>query len=372
MHFKWKRSFGGMLASSLVALVATTSLYAIPRAACEPKPDVCCEEPKPGPFAFAFPKDMNLACPRDFYIHIDALAFQAKEDGLTFGIEDASALNVPLSNGKALGFSSQNGDYGYNYGMRFGLGFYLNHDAWNLDFNWTWINITEYKRQMVQPSGSIVPSHLVGTTTPVGFYGLSASGKWNVHYDMLDIRLAKPYHVSRYVILKPHFGLRAGWIDQHYAVDYSGVGTATRTIFHADNDFWGVGSRLGFDSQWMLGKGFWLFGNFAASMLFGKFDISQRLAIPSTTADGYTVDDDHYQNCPNMEMMLGFGWGHFFSRSKYYVSLEAAYEFHEWWDQLNIRRFSSGQGSTGAFTNETVARGNLTLNGFSLKLALDF
>ena len=370
MHFKWKRSFGGMLASSLAALLATTSLYAIPRAHCDSKPEVCCEEPKPGPFAFAFPKDMNLACPRDFYIHVDGLLMQAKEDGLKFAVRDSNGISTAIANGDVLGFSDDNNDYGFQPGMRFGLGFYLNHDAWNLDFNWTWLNITNYESVSAQPSGALVPQFAVGTTTAANSYGPRASAKWTVHYDMLDIRLAKPYHVSRYLVLKPHFGLRAGWIDQHFAVDYAGTTGTTQFHQHADNDFWGVGSRIGFDTQWMLGKGFWLCGNFAASMIFGKFDVDQHLAMMN--ADGYDVTDDFYQNTPNMEMVLGFGWGHFFSRSKYYVSLEAAYEFHEWWDQLNIRKFASGMGSTGAFTNDTVSRGNFTLNGFSLKLALDF
>jgi hypothetical protein len=193
---------------------------------------------------------------------------------------------------------------------------------------------------------------------------------------MFDVRIAKAYHVSRYLIMKPHFGIRAGWIDQHFSTDYSGTSTSAQFHHHSDNDFWGIGSRLGFDSQWMLGKGFWLFGNFAASMLFGSFEIEQHLVTQNDAVanDGFDISDDFYQNTPNMEIVLGMGYGHFFSRGKYYVSLEAAYEFHEFWDQLNIRKFVSGASATptGSFTNDTVARGNFTLNGFSLKLALDF
>src|ERR1700690_570923 len=73
MHLKWNNAFNRVLASSVAALMATTSLHAIPRDPCEPPaPPVCCEEPKPGPFAFAYPFDMNLNCPKDFYVHVDA------------------------------------------------------------------------------------------------------------------------------------------------------------------------------------------------------------------------------------------------------------------------------------------------------------
>src|SRR3990167_7533131 len=89
MHFK-NTAFGRVLASSVVAVLATTSLYAIPKGPCDQKApeNLCCEEPKPGPFGFAFPVDMGVSCPRDFYIHVDGLAFQAKQDGMDIGIYD--------------------------------------------------------------------------------------------------------------------------------------------------------------------------------------------------------------------------------------------------------------------------------------------
>ncbi len=80
MHFNWNLSTLRVLASSFVALTASTSLYAIPKGPCEAKaPDVCCDEPKPGPFAFAYPTDMGLSCPRDFYVHVDGLLMQANK-----------------------------------------------------------------------------------------------------------------------------------------------------------------------------------------------------------------------------------------------------------------------------------------------------
>src|SRR3989344_2455504 len=150
MHFR-NTMFSKVLASSVAAFIATTRLYAIPKGPCDPKPmDVCCEEPKPGPFGFAFPMDMGLACPRDFYIHVDGLAFQAKQFGMEFVVQDSSGTNgsaptAPLTHGRVEGFSNDHLDWDYNPGVRFGIGFFLDHDAWNLDFNWTWVNITNYR-----------------------------------------------------------------------------------------------------------------------------------------------------------------------------------------------------------------------------------
>lgn len=375
MHLKWNRAFSRVLASSVAVLMASTSLYAIPRDPCEPPaPPVCCEEPKPGPFAFSYPFDMDLNCPRDFYFHADALAMQAKQDGMDFAIQDSNgATSDFIAHGRVEGFSNDHRDWDWNPGMRIGAGFYLNHDAWNLDFNWTWLNITNYKTASVGTNGGqLIPLYLTGTGTPAALLGPRASANWHAAYNTIDVRLGKPYYVSRYLVLNPHFGVRGAWIRQHFSVDYGGS-TATannRTVHHGDNDFWGVGSRAGVDSEWLLGKGWKLFGNVAASMLFGKFDIEQNLNYGTGTGstNGFDLDYDFYQNTPNFEMILGVGWGTHFSKRRYHVALDLAYEFHEWFDQLNMRRFYSG---ANFYANDVVSRGNLTLNGVSFRLQFD-
>ena len=71
--------------------------------------------------------------------------------------------------------------------------------------------------------------------------------------------------------------------------------------------------------------------------------------------------------------------GKYFNKKRNHVGLKLAYEFHEWFDQLNMRRFFSGPNGDvdGAFVindsyaNDVVSRGNLTLNGLSLKLQIN-
>lgn len=385
MHLKCNHAFSRMLASSVALLMATASLYAIPKDPCEPPvPPVCCEEPKPGPFAFSYPFDMDLNCPRDFYFRADALAMQAKQDGMDFAIEDGNGTGSNLiSQGELGGFSSNNSDWDWNPGMRLGAGFYLNHDAWNLDFSWTWLNITNYSTASVGTSGgTLIPLWTTGAGTPATLLGNSAGANWHTGYNTLDIKLAKPYYVSRYFIVSPHFGVRGATIRQHFSVDYGGNGITYRTIHHGDNDFWGFGSRAGVNTDWLLGKGWKLFGNIAASMLFGKFEVQQKLGYGSGTSntDGFDLDYDFYQNVPNLELILGLGWSKYFSKKRYCISLDLAYEFHEWFDQLNMRRFFTGStgiptaatpAATHMYANDVVSRGNLTLNGLSFSVQFD-
>lgn len=388
MHLNWNDVFSKTLGSSVAVLMAATSLHAIPKDPCEcPPPPVCCVEPAPGPFAFAYPYDVDLQCPRDFYVHADALFMQAKEDGMDFVIVDSSAIGTggssPITQGQVGGFSGEHSDWGYNPGMRLGIGFYMDHDAWNLDFEWAWLNITEYKHQNSNTAGGVViPLWLTGIGTPATQVGSNSSAVWNASYNTFDLTLGKPHHVSRYFVMNPHFAVRAAWIDQHFSVDYSGIVTPTaanRTIHHGDNDFWGVGARAGVNTDWILGKGWCLFGNFNAAMLYGKFEIDQNMSYPGATADGFDIHNDFYQNVPNIDIALGIGWDAFFDKKRYRVAMKLAYEFHEWFDQLNLRKFYSGSeglptaspAANGAYASDVISRGNLTLNGFSFKLQFD-
>lgn len=369
----WNNSLNRILVGAVASIVAT-SAYALPKGPCEKTADVCCDEPKPGPFAFSYPKDVNLACPSDFYVHAAFLIMQAKEDGLEFALRDSDGPDLPISHGEVLGFSHDDHDFDYNPGVRVGLGFYLHHDAWSIDFDWTWLNITNYHSFGTKNSETIMPIWMPPYQTDTSMRSVSAV--WTSSYNTLDARLGKPYHISRFVTVKPHFGIRAGWIDQHFSARYNGVYHGQLdAIHHGENDFWGVGARAGLESEWVVGKGWQLFGNVAGSMLFGKFDIDQNIAIGAGAANtGYDIDWHKYSNVPNFEMQLGIAWNKYFSKNKYRIGLAAAYEFHEWFNQFNMRRFF-GNTTSGTtvfqWQNDTSSRGDLTLNGFSFKLQLD-
>ncbi|HSX13252.1 MAG TPA: Lpg1974 family pore-forming outer membrane protein [Chlamydiales bacterium] len=360
------------------------NLHAIPPDPCEPEVEpVCCIDPIPGPFAFAYPLDLGINCPRDFYFHIDGLAFQAKQDGMEFAIQARSETSgrpiAPITYGKVIGFGFSDGcgSWDYNPGARVGLGFYLDHDAWNIDLNWTWVHVTNYKSVHADHDSVLIPLWLLGSSDAApGVFGTSASAAWNVCYNVFDLSLAKPYYVSRYFILNPFFGARVADIHQHFSVHYAGSTPEFEAIHHGEkNEFYGVGARFGVNSDWILGKGWWLFANFSASLLAGKFEVHQNLNVPAngTTitpsgVDGFDIHSDYFQNTPNMEIALGLAWSKAFDCNRYRVGLRAAYEFVEWWDQLNMRKFFSGN---PGYANDVVSRGNLTFNGFSLKLQLD-
>lgn len=378
MQNNLKTTLSKILVGSAAVMLTASSLHAIPptNRDTRDKRKVSCEKPKPGPFAFSFPKDMGLNCPQDFWFEADFLAMQAKEEGLEYAISDTQATlgSFPVT-GSVKDFSRDNRDWDWNYGYRFGLGFLLNHDMWSLSAVWTHLNINDHTSTSVdRGSATLIPLWAGPFNTNANNAGtrLKADAKWKAKYNTLDLMLGKPYHVSRYVVLEPQYGLRAAWISQDYRVNYDGMfnnGTPVdNTFMQAKNDFNAVGIRVAVATDFILGAGWDIFGQAGASLLVSKFDISQ--TNPGSIV-GYDIDDTFYTNSANIDMMLGIGWGIFFNENRHHFGIKAAYEFHDWFDQNRLRRFY-GTAAAGTIPGDTVSKGDLSLNGISIRAVFDF
>ncbi|NGX33546.1 MAG: hypothetical protein K1060chlam4_01616, partial [Candidatus Anoxychlamydiales bacterium] len=218
-----KNNFLNKTLFSLAAALFASSAIAIPKDPCAPK-DVCCEEPLPGPFAFSYPKDVGLSCPRDFYVHGEFLLMKPSEEGLEYAMDQdkTGASNIfPLLNGKIKGFSRNSDEWDWRYGFRAGFGFYAMHDAWNFQADWTYIKIKSDSEVTNGGTGVLLPLFYPTTDAFNNTINMhNASARWSGDYNTMDLMIGKPYHVSRYFTSNPMFGLRAGWIDQDYHIRY--------------------------------------------------------------------------------------------------------------------------------------------------------
>ena len=373
----------------MLALLFTSFSFAIPKEPCDKK-EVCCEEPAPGPFAFYYPKDMNLSCPRGFYVKGEFLLMHVKEEGLEYAMTQNTLTGInendnafPLTGGDIQGYSEGHHNWDWTGGCRVAMGFYLNYDCLNAEANWTYIRINNDSGKNV--TGGVLLPFWLTPNLDLGLFvndNISSSARWTGNLNTLDIKLGKPYHISRFVIFNPHLGLRMAWIDQDYTsrnggnFDLTLIGDGENLEMSAKNDFWGVGPRVGIDTEWHFADSWYLFGNMAASLLYSHFDVFQEVILDKKTL--YQLKHDFYTNSPNMEIILGLCWCHLFSKNRYMVSLKAAYEMHQWWEQNRLRRFFDkdsgilGNPLSASSSNDEVARGDLTVNGFSFAIQFDF
>jgi hypothetical protein len=341
--------------------------------------EVQCPKEEIGPCAYAFPKDMGLACPRNFYVRGEFLLMQSKEDGLEFALTNTNSATAgdvaPLTAGRIHGFSTESHKWDWDLGFRAGFGFYLNHDQWNVDASWTYLHIKNDKGTHLDGTGTVVPLWL-GTVHVES--STDASARWKGEYNVIDFRLGKPYHVSKYLVMQPYFGARGGWIDQNYTARYSGTIDGQASSYanmKASNDWWGIGARAGVDTEWLLGNGWQLLGCVSTSSLYSKFDIDQ---YDDVHTHKYNIHHEFYTNIPNFELTLGLGYGQHFSKEKYYIGFKVAYEFIQWWDMNQMRKLfgtiddGTDPANIALAANDTTSRGDLKINGFSFRVYLDF
>ncbi len=315
-------------------------------------------------YAFTQPKDLHLKNSRDFSLYADALLLQAKEQGLEFAIQDANGAATNIRSGVVKGFSKSRSDYDYNPGLRVGMGFLFGEDVWNCDIVWSFLKITNSRSVLAPGTGVLIPLWLIPTVNQTN---QTLHATWDTNFNVLDFRMGKAFHISRSLIANPHFGGRIAFIDQHFSVHYGGYYGAKRgAISHNDNDFAGFGLRGGLDTEWNLVPDFALIGNIAGSLLWGHFETAQNLA--QGIDQGYDLAQNINQNAPNLEMAIGVSWGRSFRRDQFRLDARLAYEFQQWWDMNQLRRFWSGG---PGFPNDQASRGDFTLNGLSFRFQID-
>jgi len=157
----------------------------------------------------------------------------------------------------------QNLDFDWNWGFRVGAGVDLAcKTGWTSEIDWTRYH-----------------NHTTTTDGP-------NSAKWTLHFDTIDGIFGRNFWVGHCFNLKPFAGLRFARITQKVNTDLeTAVGTAVvATTNHDSQKFWGLGPQLGLEADWYLAKGFSLYGNLDAAILYGHTKTRFEDVSASTTA----------------------------------------------------------------------------------------
>lgn len=228
-------------------------------------------------------------------------------------------------------------------------------------------------------------------TTTVFSFSPSTSGIFSVqeHEDLrfnrIDWEVGKDFRCTDCFLFRPFFGLQGLGTKQTFDPE-------VRTVFldlttgdpavnianaHNTNSFLSLGARVGFEGDLRLGAGFSAFGNFAANILWGRFNIRQHYSqteyfssgSPTVLADQtrkITIHDSIF----NYDLGIGFDWRRYFPKKDLELVVKLGWEQHYYADMVRFRDFAfeqTGEGSTGYCEN-----GNLTLSGCSFGVLLRY
>jgi hypothetical protein len=303
----------------------------------------CCINQKDD-YAFSYTYLPDIECPKKMQVSADFLWFNPIIDVVYAMSNDQ---NVVSSNKRS-----------WRPGFRIGWDLYGFKDEFLFELNWMFNDI---KFESSKKASNLISIYLPlnAFTIPDASYRLS--GKNNV----LDLSLSKPYHISRYVVGKPTFGLRAMFLDLDALFRYSIF--QRKTTAKLKNNYWGVGLRAGYSAKCDLAKSFNLFANAFYSILYGKFDLSG-LGSSNVSALNYKYETEFYSVKPNMELSLGVNYSKKIFKDKYLWNVNLAYEFHQYFDLIQFKRFM-GSNPSAIKTNSNK---DISFNGISFGMGLDF
>lgn len=346
-------------------------------------------------------------CDWGSYITIDPLFLKAQENGLEFVVitqnqQQFDPTNFVLSNHIFGNTKYKTVNFELDWGFRLGIGINLPHDGWDISMHWTRFLTEAHKHVKSDANTFLTPlfvnnqlaTNVADTTLPPvtlestgqGLFR-DASCHWNMHLNEIDLELGRFFFASKWLIIKPHAGLRTAWVRQKDNIAYENF-LSLPDFFPIINDsfqtmkchFWGLGILGGVDTQWGLTCGWSLFANFAASLLYGYFDIStvesnDGLSSPDgiTTIpfseELYNAHEFRHSGKLITDFAAGLRYDYLFCEERYHLGFQAGWEMHILFGQNQFFKFVSGD----PFPGESITNnGDLTLQGLSAQVRFDF
>jgi len=271
-------------------------------------------------------------------------------------------------------------DYDFHPGFKVGLGIFSFYDLWDMYF--------EYTRYCFKEKDSYTNNDpLIDLLTawnpndPLDNLEEIPLAQWKLKMNILDFSLGRPYTIGTKLILKPFVGTKAYWNSQRF---FSIVEDRYQRHLFNNSDAWGLGSRAGLQTKWLLGKGWKIFGDYAFSLNYQHYSIHRYAykgvdPVEPEEIGLIYVNQKDSRGCviPIAEMILGFGWDKYFNNNKFHLDILAGYEFQVWWNQNPLMSYMKSDviHSVAALSSGTQSPYNpttLMLHGLTASMKFDF
>lgn len=306
----------------------------------------------------------------DVWLQAEALCMRATEDGVNYAIRS--------ENEESFDGELKNISYDWSWGWRAGIGYNLPHDGWDMLLNYTWYRSGESKSSRPDVDDSVIQTWTNPTDDVSDAIVNHAKGRISLHFDYLDFQMGREFFVSKWLTLRPYVGARGLWAHRNMTVKYRG-GELGRDNFvetaklkeKFNNRFRGGGLLTGLDTQWGLGEGWSVFGQFALSLLYGNHRLHEKQDAysPEGVETRFAHVSDTWTMVRTMtDLSAGLRWDRLFDNDYYRIRLQLGWEQHilSGFDK-DINFVSSTR--QGKFT---MNQGDFALSGLAFQARFDF
>lgn len=252
-------------------------------------------------------------------------------------------------------------------GFKVGLGLEFEHDGWDLYAQYTWLAPQSHHHD----GNSISATDTTYTVRPYlssGIFGAgsdlsSASSTWRLHYNVIDLELGRNFFLSRFLTMRPHFGLKSAWLNQRFNAEYNfaeEVEGFVKDDVNQKQRSWGLGIRAGLQPVWHFARSWGLYGDLALSAMYTYFKdkLHEDVYNAAGVQTNYVEQKRSFHDVtPVLELGLGLTYMSWFYDEAYMFEVKAGWEEQVWFD-----------------TNHFLAggEGNMTTQGFTLKVGFHF
>lgn len=184
-----------------------------------------------------------------------------------------------------------------------------------------------------------------------GDYVFESIFRWNWNLNMADLQTGRCFSFSDRLELEPFFGLRSLWLHQDGHVVYKGgiflIGITAPEVsingtdyIKLQNNYWGVGPRIGAKGLLRLKKGVGISALAAIAAPYGYFHVRQKECYLDTIRFFYRNQKNRF-GCVG-DFSGGLFWKTPFLPKNYALTFKTEWEYHLFFDQFQLKRDAFG------------------------------
>lgn len=335
-----------------------------------------------------------------FLVTVAGLYWNASQEGMEYAID--TRVSIPIINPTTANIEQLNFLQGahfltphpqWNFGFKFGLAHTLACDGWDLGLQWThYASLSPVSLEVGENQSFITLWPSFSPSQGEIDYARGIDVDWKVTLNLIDVELGRAFWSSQRLSLRPHAGVRYATVGQDLDLTHRGGSWSPRTgpaqdpfnnKMDLDNDFKGMGIRSGLNSIYHVAGGWGIFGNFAASLIYGRFHVEQNekneLSVSPYSSTKILSLEDHFRaSRAILDLELGIRWSQFFFSCNYGVTAHLSWEHHLFFNQNQLWRvnrigdISVGQPNPSGENVFQQRGGSLSTQGWTLSLLFEF
>lgn len=288
---------------------------------------------------------------------------------------------TPVPGVSSLSFNADTLQMSSNFkpGFIVALGLVTDHDDWDARLQYTWFRSSQSASKSLDPAGAFYLMPIVAAQTPalisLGTF-TSVHSQWHINMDLADLEIGRNTYFGSKLALRPFAALRASWIRQKFETDFVDLLPGQNTFLNnfGRSHCWGLGPRIGLNTNWMLGKGASIYGNAGGDILYTQYtSLFNKSDSTNFVTDVQSFSGFRQNNLGSLrahiDLELGIAWGSYFACNTWHIDLAAGYIFQAFFDQNMLRNFLEF-GPPQAYSVSPT--GDLYLQGLTASVRLDY